>query len=205
MKKVLIGMMFGCLAYAGAISANEDPWQQSYSLEAKLDYAGAAMVLQPILKDNSKHEFALTRYAWLSYLQKEYNVSKDYYEKALAINPQSLDAQLGITLPLMAQGRWQEASNYAKKTLKIAPYQYYAHIRLMACEEALLEWNALLDHADKISHYYPADATILVYKARAASVKGKATIAVETYKAVLERSPGHLEAIRYLSSNAIKN
>ena len=205
MKMVLLVIMFGFLVCTGSVGASEDPWQQSYSLEEKLDYAGAAMVLQSILKKNSKHEFALTRYAWLSYLQKEYNVSKDYYEKALSINPQSLDAQLGITLPLMAQGRWQEASNYAKKTLQIAPYQYYAHIRLMACEEALLEWNALLDHADKISHYYPADATILVYKARAASVKGKVTIAVETYKAVLERSPGHLEAIRYLSSNSAKN
>lgn len=204
MNKNLRIILFMFLASSQTAIASEDPWQQSHALEAQMDYAGAVQSLQPILNKNRKHEFALTRYAWLSYLQKEYNVSYDYYRQALEVNPQSLDAQLGITLPLMAQGRWQEAATYAKKTLQTAPYQYYAHVRLMACEEALLEWNALFDHATKLSRIYPTDATILVYQARAASVSGKSNIAIEAYKGVLERSPGHLEAIRYLASNNIK-
>lgn len=162
-----------------------------------------AQALQNIVENKSKHEFAQTRYAWLSYLQKDYNTAVDHYKRAIALNPKSLDSQLGITLPLMAQGRCQEAANYAKQVLKIAPYQYFAHIRLMACEEALFQWDALFEHAQQTAQYYPADATIWIYLARAASVKGNNSSAINAYKAVLERLPGNLEAIRYLASNNI--
>jgi len=185
--------------------SKEDPWQLSHKLEAQADYAGAAQAIQDIIKKNARHEYAQTRYGWLTYLQKDYSTAISHYKNAIEINPKSLDAQLGITLPLMAQGRWQEAAKYARQVLKVAPYQYYAHIRLMACEEALLQWNTLLEHTQKITKYYPTDATILIYLGRAASVSGNNKIAVDAYKSVIDRLPGNLEAIRFLASNNSKS
>jgi tetratricopeptide (TPR) repeat protein len=181
--------------------ANGDPWQTSYTLETQGNYAGASQALESVIQTNSRHEFATMRLGWLAYLQKDYNVSIDHYKKAVELNTNSLDAKLGIMLPLMAQGRWKEAASYGETVLKLAPYQYYAHIRLMACEEARLQWNALYKHAQNISKYYPTDATIAVYLARAASVTGETKVAIKAYEDVLERSPGHLEAIRFLSMN----
>ncbi len=205
MKTYYFGYALIAMCLSLPATSDEIPWQTSHKLEAQADYAGAAQALQNIIKNNSQHEYALTRNGWLSYLQKDYNSSVTHYKSAIEVNPNSLDAQLGITLPLMAQGRWQEAANYAKQVLKVAPHQYYAEIRLMACEEALMQWNALLEHAQKASRIYPTDATILIYLARAASVTGNNNIAIDAYKSVLERTPGNFEAIRYLASNNIKS
>ncbi len=194
-----ITLLAACFSFP--VIANEDPWQLSHKLEAQADYTGAAQAIQSIILNNAQHEYAQTRYGWLNYLQRDYNTAVSHYKNAIEINPKSLDAQLGITLPLMAQGRWQEAANYAKQVLEVAPKQYYAHIRLMACEEALLQWNTLLEHTQKTTRFYPTDATILIYLARAASVSGKHTVALDAYKGVLERLPGNLEAIRFLASN----
>jgi len=197
-----IALIAACLSLPAI--GNEDPWQLSHKLEAQTDYAGAAQAIQSVIRSDAKHEYALTRNGWLSYLQKDYNTSVAHYKSAIEVNPNSLDAQLGITLPLMAQGRWQEAANHAKQVLKVAPHQYYADIRLMACEEALMQWNALLEHAQKASRIYPTDATILIYLARAASVTGKNKLAIDAYKSVLERTPGNFEAIRFLASNNMR-
>jgi len=200
-KYLNVALITACLSTTAM--GNENPWEISHKLEAKANYAGAAQAIQGVLENNPQHEYALIRNGWLSYLQKDYNASVSHYEAAIEINPKSLDAKLGITLPLMAQGRWQETANYAKQVLKVAPHQYYADIRLMACEEALLQWNTLLEHAQKTSLIYPTDATILIYLARAASVTGDNKIAIYAYKNVLQRTPGNFEAIRFLASNNV--
>ena len=184
--------------------AQDNPWQKSLNLEAQGDYVGALAAIEPIVDSNKNHEYALLRYAWLSYLQGKHSVAIDYYSKAIKLNSESLDAKLGIMLPLMAQTRWREAMQFGSDVIKKAPYQYYAHVRLMACEEALLQWNALTERAEKISKVYPLDSTILVYLGRGASVSGKTAIAIKAYQGVVERVPGHLEAIRYLTSQGVK-
>jgi len=204
MKSWSLNIIFFAVYLSNPVMGNENPWEISHKLEQKADYAGATQAIQGVLKNNFQHEYAQTRSGWLSYLQKDYSTSVSHYKTAIEINPKSLDAKLGITLPLMAQGRWREAANYSKEVLIVSPHHYYAEIRLMACEEALLQWDALLEHAQRVSRIYPTDATVLIYLARAASVSGNNNKAIDTYKDVLERLPGNLEAIRFLASNNIK-
>lgn len=176
-----------------------DPWTESYRLEALTQYGSAAKSIEKVISDNPKNEFAILRHGWLSYLRGAHNESIRDYQKALDINPQSLDARLGLMLPLIAQQRWREVASHANKVLKVAPWNYYAHMRLMISEEGEKKWDTLAKHAQKVNQRYPSDATVLVYLARANDWLKNNKAARRAYEQVLARVPGHIEATQYLS------
>jgi tetratricopeptide (TPR) repeat protein len=187
--------------FGGSAVASEE-WSLSYSLEAQGNYARAIQALSPVVKEDPNNEFARLRVAWLKYLNKDYNASIRDYQRALAINELSLDAMLGTTLPLLAQGRWREAEKAANAVLDIAPWNYYAHLRLLAAIEGQAQWDALAERARALSARYPSDATAIVYIARAEARRGNTKAAIDAYTAVLARVPGHVEATGYLANTA---
>jgi tetratricopeptide (TPR) repeat protein len=176
-----------------------DPWAESYRLEALTQYEGAAKALEKIIDQEPDNEFAVLRHGWLSYLRGAHNESIRDYQTALDINSKSLDARLGLMLPLIAQQRWREVASHANKVLEVAPWNYYAHVRLMISEEGEKKWESLAKHAQQVSQRYPSDATILVYLARANGWLKNNNEARRAYERVLERIPGHIEATQYLS------
>lgn len=195
---LLASLLASSLAGADALS---EAWTDSYALEsaAKYDQASAAMSL--ILRDSPSHEFALMRRAWLGYLQGHHNDALHDYQQALAVNPKSLEARLGLTLPLMAQQRWREAAVEARKVIASSAWDYTAHTRMMTCEEALHQWPELAQHATEVAAHFPSDATVLLYLARAEAWQGNISAAKKAYEKVLQRIPAHLEATTYLANN----
>jgi tetratricopeptide (TPR) repeat protein len=184
-----------------ANSASVDVWAESYRLESLTRYEDAAQVLMPVVKKESKNEFVFLRMGWLNYLRGNHNDAIDYYKTALDLNKNSLDARLGLTLPLLAQQRWKEAAKFAQETLQTAPWNYYAHVRLMIAEEGMRQWQTLAKHASEVYLRYPSDATVLVYQARANRWLNNTTEAKQAYLKVLERIPGHIEALQYLEEH----
>jgi tetratricopeptide (TPR) repeat protein len=195
----IIPLLF--LFVAGLVRA-DDAWSLSYSLEAQGNYSKAIQALSPVVKEEPDNEFARLRIAWLKYLNRDYNASIRDYERALDINELSLDAMLGTTLPLLAQGRWREAEKAATSVLTIAPWNYYAHLRLLVAIEGQAKWDELAERASALAARYPSDATALVYLARAEARRGNTVAALDVYNAVLARVPGHAEAVNYIASNA---
>ncbi|HIP06654.1 MAG TPA: tetratricopeptide repeat protein [Mariprofundaceae bacterium] len=185
------------LANIALANENQEVWQKSYVLESKGEYEKAAAVLTPLL-NNKTSEYVLLRYGWLNYLQGNYNDAIDSYKRALNFNSRSFDARLGISLPLMAQGRWKEASRYLKQVIAQSPYHYLAHVRLMICEEGLHQWKTLEKHSKSMAAYYPVDAIILVYLARSYAWQDKEEQAKAIYQRVLKRFPNHIEANYFL-------
>jgi len=192
-------MMLMILSPSLASAASESVWSSSYALEANGKYEKAAALMVPLINKGSESELVLLRYAWLNYLQGNFNDAIHSYKLALKRNQRSFDARLGIALPLMAQQRWNEASRYLDQVLALSPYNYTAHIRLMICEEGLRKWETLTKHSISFSAYYPSDATTLVYLARAYAWQGKHQLAKSTYQRVLVRIPGHVEAERFIN------
>lgn len=174
-----------------------NPWVQSYKLEAKGDYVGASAAIQTMVNQPASREMALLRNGWLHYLQGKYNKAIKNYHSALKLNPQSLDARLGLTLPLMAQKRWREAIQYINQILAKSPWQYTAHSRLMVCEEALQIWKQLKSHTERVAARYPTESTPWVYLGRAELWLGDKAKAKKAYQQVLMRVPGHYEALGY--------
>lgn len=199
MKTLSGGIFVFLLSFSASLFAELDHWAESYRLESLAQYETAAKTMNQIINNNQRNDFAISRRAWLNYLRGAHNDSIRDYQRALEINPQSLDAHLGLLLPLLAQQRWREVTSYANKVLNESPWNYYAHIRLMIAEEGEKKWDTLAKHALQVSKRYPSDATILVYLARAYAWMKKDSEARSTYKLVLERVPGHIEASQYLS------
>ncbi len=197
--KFILALVMLAAAPSFTQAASNNIWSDSYALEANGKYEKAAALIAPLLDKSSESELALLRYGWLNYLQGNYNDAIHAYKQALERNQRSFDARLGIALPLIAQQRWNEASRYLKQVLAQSPYNYLAHIRMMACEEGLRKWETLAKHSMSLSSYYPSDASILVYLARAYAWQGKQELAKNAYRSVLVRIPGHVEATRYLN------
>jgi tetratricopeptide (TPR) repeat protein len=191
---LLIILSFTCILPTPVL-ADIDPWKESYRLENSFQYQAA---LNALNKVTSSSELLLLRRGWLNYLKGSNSQSIESYKKALNKNSQSLDARLGIILPLLAQQRWRESALNANKVLQVAPWNYYAHIRLMAAEEALKQWEQLKQHASNVNLRYPSDATVIVYIARANRKLNHKTIAIRWYKKVLELVPENIEAKLYL-------
>ncbi|WP_158618544.1 lipopolysaccharide assembly protein LapB [Legionella sp. km535] len=199
MSVLLVGFVFlNSMSFA---ASDNNPWKKSFSLEQNKHYLDAAKVLEPMLNTTPKNEFLLLRLGWLYYLQTEYNTSISYYKKALELNSDSIDARLGLTLPLLAQQRWKEAALYAKEVIKISAWDYNANVRLMTSESALLQWEILEPHAAEMAKRYPSDPTVYIFLARAQAWQGKKTLAIKNYQLVLERSPDNQEALDYLKKH----
>lgn len=195
-KTVKLFLLFSSLTFVGNIYAETNLWQESYRLETIYQYDAALKSLKNI---SSNNELVLLRRGWLNYLKGSHSESITNYKKALSKNSKSLDAGLGIILPLLAQKRWREAALNANKVLKIAPWNYYAHIRLMSTEQALKQWPQLQKHAASAHMHYPSDPTFIVYLARANLKLGNTNKARTWYKKLLELTPDNFEAINFLN------
>ncbi len=183
-----------------AALAEEGAWQKSYRLEAATRYAEAFTALDGV-EERADAGFALSRRGWLAYLQGKNQEAYAFYKHALERNPKSLDARLGITLPLLARQRWREVAMYARQVIAESAWDYTAHVRLLAALEGQRDWRAMAKHAERLVERYPSDATAWVYLARANAWLGDVREARKAYGQVLDRYPSHLEAGRYLADN----
>ncbi len=192
--------IFAMLVFLSPLcNAKDSVWKQSQQFEAKGDYEKAAAVIKPWTASND--EYALLRYAYLKYMQGEYNDSIKYSEKAIELNKKSLDAKLGIALPYIAQQRWRQVKIYTRQVLIKSDWNYTAHERLMQAEKNTKKWHTLNRHAGELTTIYPSDAATLTYFAHAKAKQGDVSVASEAYKKVLMREPDNVEASTYLDEN----
>ena len=192
---LMAGLAFASCAWADS----EAVWGKSYQLEAAQQYVASLDVLEGLQPSGLDAELLMLRRGWLNYLAGQHSDSISWYKQALHRNPKSMDAVLGLTLPLLAQQRWREAALYARQAQALSPNDYTACLRLIVAEEGLRDWPAMKKHAEILAEHYPSDATALVYLARANVWLGKANDARRIYGYVLSRSPGHLQATAYLN------
>ncbi len=208
MKRTIGWLLSLCvllLFFTTVQAGEEETWAKSYALEAKGEYKEAAAVIEPFLNGGGDTaEFALLRYGWLNYLLRNHNDAIRSYEKALRLNPNSIDARLGLTLPLLVQQRWKEAARYAKQVLQRSPWNFTAHLRLLVSEEGRRKWSVMKKHASELAARYPSSATPWVYLARAEAWLGDHEAAKRAYVRVLRRIPAHLEANAYLNKGKEK-
>jgi len=201
MKRWVAMLALVCAGWPGLASAQNDTiFASSYKLEAEKKYDAAAQAITALA--DGGNEFARLRLGWLTYLAGKYNDSISHYNRLLQVNANSIDARLGVTLPLLAQQRWQDAAAQARHVLQLSPWDYTAHVRLMICEEALKQWQVLEQHAASVAAAYPSDATSLIYLARARAWQRNVAGAKQAYSKVLERYPQNEEARAYLKSSS---
>jgi len=194
-KFIIIASLFISLS----CQAGDSVWKKSQDLEKLGEYEKAALIIKPWAASND--EYAILRYAHLKYLQGEYNESIEYYKKAIKLNPKSLSAKLGLSLPHIAQGRWRQVVIPTRQVIVKSDWNSTAHTQLMMAEEAMKKWHTLGKHAAELVKIYPDDPVVFAYLARARDKHGNTSAAVDAYEEVLHRSPDDIEAVTYLKDN----
>ncbi|KOR33266.1 hypothetical protein TI05_02030 [Achromatium sp. WMS3] len=197
--QILIIILFTSNPYTSPLFAQESHWQSSYRFEALGQYDKALQALDSIKANDPAAELKVLRRGWLYYLMGNYHESIREYRYAKERNANSLDALLGITLPLLAQKRWREAEQNSRHALALAPNNFIGLLRLTMALEGHQDWRRMQKTAVRMVALYPSNYTAYLYLARAYAKLNQRSDAVAAYTAVLMRYPGHKEAKAYIS------
>jgi tetratricopeptide (TPR) repeat protein len=194
MKYFLLIISLGMYGATQANIIKGSVWSQSYAHERIYEYQEAVELIQPLLKNDKTAELAHLRLGWLNYLQGNYRDSFNHYEESLDDNSYSVDAYLGMTLPLLAQKRYRTAIKYTKKALKLSPNNYSASAKMMHIYTLQKKWRTLKAYSIQVSNYYPSLVEPMVYVARASMKLGEYEEAKKYFYKVLWLMPTHIEA-----------
>jgi tetratricopeptide (TPR) repeat protein len=162
-------------------------------------YAQAILTIMKIYDEYSDEYIINLRLGWLYYLNKDYDSSIKYYNKALEISGNSsIEAILGITLPVSSKGDWDGVQNYYEDIINMDENNYTANLRLgqiyLNTENYL---NAKI-YLSKVKDMYPADYESNLYLAWTYYYLGDKSTALELFTDVLILSPQDQSALEGL-------
>jgi len=96
------------------------------------------------------------RLGWLHYQNKDYDRSRGFYEDALRLSQnRSVEALLGVTLPLAAEDKWDEVERAYQRILALDPKQYDANLRLGQIDLNRRDYAAAEPHLVTVQRAYP--------------------------------------------------
>ncbi len=199
MKKVLLlGLIFVSLALALTDEEIKEAYHKSYNYEKIGDYRNAIKAMMPIFKEYPDGYTVNLRLGWLYYLNENYANSIEHYQKAMVKAPYSLEAKLGYTLPLLAQGKFEQVEAETYQILNIDYYNYYGNLRLAY----VLRMQGKLEMAEKVAlkmlTAYPTDVSFLTEYALIKFAQGEKETALKTFMDVLILDPENVTAKEYL-------
>lgn len=161
---VCLLLSVSCLATRAAAPTDadiRDAYHKSYRYEKAQNYADAIKALAPVISAYPQAYTVNLRLGWLSYLAGSYATARGHYETAIKTAPDSLEAKLGHTLPLMAQEKWDEAEAVVRQVLRVDPANYTANLRLAYVARLQKKFSAAETVLNGMLVLYPTDISLL--------------------------------------------
>ncbi len=195
---LLVFLLFTSSSFAIDYKEIKKCYSSSYLYEAKGDYKKAIEALMPVYKAYPDGYAVNLRLGWLYYLLGKYSNSEYHYTKAVKVAPSSVEAKLGLTLPLMAQDRWSKVEETSYQILKIDYYNYYGNLRLSYAlrNEGKFSLAEAVDR--KMLLLYPTSVDFLLELALSLYGEGKYSSSKEILRNLLILSPNNKVAQEYL-------
>ena len=100
-------------------------FHNSYADENNKNYTAAINDIYPCYNENN-YEINI-RLGWLNYLNKNYNASQVYYQRAINIKPGSVEAKFGYVKPLYFLQNWDKVLEQYIDIIKIDPQNTQAN------------------------------------------------------------------------------
>ena len=207
MKKLLLLFLLTTFAatvatsHAAALTELEirDAYHKSYRYERSQSYSDAIKALSPVITAFPQGYTVNLRLGWLNYLIGSYATARTHYEAAIKTAPDSLEAKLGHTLPLMAQERYDEAEIATKQVLRIDPSNYLANLRLAFAFRMLKKLDAAEDLLNRMLILYPTDISLLTEYALIKTARNQGVDARRVFNDILTLDPENVVAKAQLS------
>ena len=185
-------------AFPGLAHAQTDRvaglYRDSYVLEAKGDYAGAASKVRDAKQASPRSYFAAARLGWLTYLAGDFSSSVAAYTEAIGLEPKAVEPKLGLTLPLVAAKKWRDLERACRDVLAVDAQNATALSRLAQAQywsdnfaDAAATYRRLADN-------YPSNLDYKTGLGWALLKTGRAADAKQQFDAVLAVSPDNASA-----------
>jgi hypothetical protein len=101
------------------------------------------------------------RLGWQEYLKGDNTTSLAHYRAALVAQPRSLEAKLGLILPLLADKQFPAAEALAREVLRENKTHYLAHLRLAIALRLQNKLRAADSALARALELYPSDTGLL--------------------------------------------
>lgn len=99
--------------------------------ESQGNYAHAVVQMDSALGMSNEDYLVVLRSGWVNYLNGNYTQSEKHYRRAGELaGGKSIEALLGLTLPLAARNDWTKVEQTYMKVLDLDPLNYDANLRL---------------------------------------------------------------------------
>jgi len=182
---LLLPLLTFSLSYNDILKA----YEKSYFYERIGDYKDAIRVLMPVYKEYPLGYTINLRLGWLYYLWGKYENSIFHYRRAVSAIPTSAEAKLGLSLPLMAQERWQDVEVLMYQIIATDYYNYYANLRLCTALDKQGKYYLEMVIARKMLALYPTSVPFLIALGRAYYNLKEYKTALEIFKNALVLDP----------------
>ncbi len=202
MKKVLIYLFlfFFLFSKIFALSLEDikNAYYKSYKYEVAGDYKDAIRSLMIIYNNYPNGYTVNLRLGWLYYLNKNYSNSIFHYKKAIKVVPYSVEAKLGLTLPLLAQGKYSSVEKLCYQILNQDFYNYYGNLKLVYVLRKQKKYDLAEKVINKMLYLYPTDTNFLLELGILKFEKREFNNAKRILNDVLILDPENLKAKHYL-------
>ena len=197
MKNILLFIMTNVLVISAFSQTKEsEAFQKSYELEYNKEYVKA---ISSVLTIYNADSYALNlRMGWLTYMNADFIKSKMYYQKAIVLNPNSIEALLGLAYPLSALQNWEEIIRAYKKILQISENHRLTNYRLAYIYYNKKKFETANGYASKIANLYPFDFDNNLLLGKINISLGNITIAKKYLNSALLYNPSSTEVIGLL-------
>lgn len=197
----LFFITFLMLAITLNVSAQKDKiteaFAKSYQMEKTADYKGAIAVLKESYGEGT-YELNL-RLGWLNYMAGLQNESMNYYTKAIAQMPYSIEAKLGYINPASVLGMWDKVIDQYVKILAIDPQNSVVNYRMGLIHYNKKDYKNAFRYFEKVANLYPFDYDNTLMYAWTNFQLGKLREAKLLFNKVLLMSPDDKSALEGLS------
>lgn len=191
MLAVLVVLVLSGGLGAAQAEGGADLFQQSYDDEATGKLAEALADIERLPEGRKDTYTAQLRRGWLQYRLGQNAVSVESYKRAAALVPTSVEARVGMLLPLLADRRFGTAEKAARDALKLDPHNYLATLRLAWSLYNLGQYGDALALYRKLTDAYPSDVDVRAGLGWSLVKLGRNTEAAAEFRQVLEIAPKH--------------
>ena len=167
-------------------------FENSYNLENSGKYEDALMIMKSVYSEDS-YEINL-RLGWLAYLSGKFTESIAYYNNAVTKLPLSVEARLGLVLPLSAMGNWNQIIDHYNKILEVDPKNTLVNYRLGVIYYERQQYDKAETYLKKVINLYPFDHDSLLMLAWVKYRQGNFNHARILFNKVLMSSPADASA-----------
>ena len=186
---VILAMLLLVMSSVSAqvtFQARKEAVYKSYYYESVFSYDKAIELLQPLNKATSEKDYFFNvRLGWLHFKKKNYENSKFHYQRALLQVPTSIEAMLGLSLPMMAMGKWAAVETLMYKILMLDSGNYYGNRRLAEALRQQQKYLLSMKVSAKMLSKYPLDKLFLQEHGIASFLLGEKSAALETFSTLL--------------------